>query len=169
MGIGGPTTPFPASIPEFIVPLPLPVEPREGPAISEMSCVFTKVNERGYAADGYDMFAAAYEGVTTLGTIQGALITNALSEKVTMAVALIVNALARYYALKWSYEGQRPPLPLPPNPGIGSPFSSEVIATLDGTARFRGFCAGIHSLDPALVATVEVGFSPAWAKEKPPQ
>lgn len=168
MGFSGPTTPFPDDVAEFRIPLPLPVPSRIGPDITELICTATKVDERGYTKDGHSMFAAVYSLDTNLGSRLGGLLTNSLTQKVPASLNAILHALASYLALKWSYEQQPLPHAIPPNPGLGSPFKREMGMVLDGTVRFRGFCAGIAALDPALVATVDIGFDPVWAKEKPP-
>jgi hypothetical protein len=87
-----------------------------------------------------------------------------MSGNVAMAVTQIAIAVARTSAIPFAYNNQRPPLPLPSNPGIGPPLSRESVATRDGTVRFRGFCSGLRSLDPDLVDTVEVYVPRVFAK-----
>ena len=186
MGIGGgaPKTPFPEAIQEFVVRLPLPTVPPIGrEPVSEFRCVFEKENERAYQAAPYAppqeeqqrfiggggvveewIYAAEYRAKTPFGSIRVGLVVNAMSAKVTMAVTQIVIAVAKSYAIPFAYRNQRPPLPLPSNTGIGSPLSRESVETLDGTARFRGFCSGLRSLDPDLVDTVEVYVPLVFAK-----
>lgn len=158
-------SPFPATIPSLVVPLALPIVPRIGPPLTELNFDFTRASERGYAKDGYDMFAALYDGTSEVGNMNGGLLSNEHSLLVPEAVQLALYALARYYALKWSYEQQIPPLPLPENPGIGNPFSAYALDHLDGTARLRGFCAGLAPLSAGAVATVDIGFQPVWATQ----
>lgn len=168
VGEGGPPlSPLPDTIPGFVVPLPLPVAGRTG-IVTEVTVATTKVNERAYLASGEWMVAAEYEMSTELGSHPGAVVVNARSTKVTAMVTLVVRAAASKLAIFLAYSGQRPPLPLPPNPGYLAPFSREAAEVLDGTARFRGFCAGLRSLDPALVGTVDVYVPAVFADPLPP-
>lgn len=154
---GAPASPFPGTIPEFVVPLPLPTVPmRERLPVSEFSCEFLRVNQRGYTAAGEWMFAVEYSAATVFGTIRSGLVANAASTKIDSAVARVVTAVAMAAAIQYAYLNQSPPLPLPPNPGMASPLSRETADVLDGTARFRGFCSGLRALDPDLVDTVTV-------------
>jgi len=164
-----PETPFPDSVQELTVDLPLPTcPPDECDPVSEFSCTFEKTNERSYVAQDEWMYAAEYTANTIFGTIRGGMVVNALSGKVAPAVEQIVTAVAKTYAIYYAYNGQTPPLPLPENPGTSSPLSRETVTTRDGTARFRGFCAGIRSLDPDLVGTVKLYVGRVFAAPSPP-
>lgn len=178
MGIGGggfPKTPFPATVPEFKVALPLPV-PGRTETFTELTCNFTKAEERGYTKDWHQMYAASYMGVSELGVMPFALVVNAHTGtnegpgvvKVSTMVAMVAVAVAKAYALNWAYTQQRPPLPVPDNPGVGAPLSRACLETQDGTIRLRGVCGALRSLAPELVSSVNVGFAPLWGKESPP-
>jgi len=157
---------FPDEIPSITVPLPLPIPVPRQPDLTELTFTFAKITERQYGGgEGPDTMAAAeYEATCEVDTIRSGVLANVKTGKVETALGLIVNSAAKYAALIYAYQKQDPPQPVPPNPGAFSPLSSYALTTLDGTAAYRGFCAGIHSLDPDLVATVDVEFGPLWSK-----
>jgi hypothetical protein len=172
MGQQGPTTPFPETVDTITVALPLPtIPPRGREPISEMTFDFVRVDERSYIVRAGRvtryMSAAEYEADTVFGKpfARAAFVVNARSQKVGAALRIALTAAAKGYALRYAYLNQHPPLPLPPNSGIGHPFSRESVTVLDGTARLRGFCSGLHTLDPSLVQSTTVAFAPVFAKE----
>ena len=163
-----PPTPFPAVAAEFTIPLPISVPTRIGdPPLTEIVCTTAKTDERGYTKDGHDMYAVTYLLTTVIGVQQISLLANARTLRLTESVDAIVKAQALYLASQNAYAYQVPPQTPPDNPGIGSPYTRDVIATEDGTQRFRGSCGGITSISAALVATVDVGFDPVWQAERP--
>ncbi len=168
---GGPKSPFPALIATFSVSLPLPTIPRrERDPISELSFSFAKGNERGYQdiATSEWMYAVEYRADTRLGTVIFGAVTNAYTGNVEEAVIQVARAYARMSATLLAFEGQVPPLPPPDVAPISPPLSLEAISVLNGTVRFRGFCAGLRSLDTALVDTVTVYVEPVFSSGPPP-
>ncbi|MEN6368975.1 MAG: hypothetical protein ABFD77_04665 [Thermotogota bacterium] len=170
MGGGGPKSPLPLTVDSFVVRLPLPTyPPRKREPYSSFECAFTKTLERGYYSMFEYMFAAEYRADTIFGSVAFGVVVNGYSAKVVEAIERIAQAYAKKEAIRFAYENQRPPLPLPANTGNGAPFSRETLTTLDGTARFRGGCSGIRALDPALVETVNVVVQRVFAKGGGPQ
>jgi hypothetical protein len=171
VGGGAPKSPFPISVATFAVSLPLPTTPpRMRDPISELSFSFSKTNERGYQSGSPAawMYAAEYRADTQLGTSVFAVVVNAYSGKVEEAVIQIAKAYARRDAVLLAFESQRPPLPAPAILPVSPPLSLETSTVLDGTRRFRGFCAGLRSLDPALVDTVTVVVESVFPVGAPP-
>lgn len=173
MRIGAPSTPFPETVDTITVNLPLPtIPPRGREPISEMTFDFVRTDEHSYMVRSglvtHYMSAAAYEAETVFGKpfARAAFVVNARSEKVGSALKLALTAAARAYAIHYAYSNQQPPLPLPQNPGVGHPYSREAVTVLDGTARLRGFCSGLHSLDSSLVQETTAAFDPVFAKEE---
>jgi hypothetical protein len=170
VGGGAPKSPFPTSVETFTVRLPLPtIPPRMRDPISELSFSFSKSYEHGYhsATDNW-MYAAEYRADTQLGTVIFAAVVNAYSGKVEEAVIQIAKAYARRDSVLLAFENQRPPLPEPAILPVSPPLSLEASTVLDGTRRFRGFCAGLRSLDPALVDTVAVDVEMVFSTGAPP-
>lgn len=184
VGGGAPKTPFPTSIAAFTVRLPLPTTPpRLRDPISELEFSYSKVNERGYqdsppmqmfigggggAPPSNWMYAAEYRASTQLGTVGFAVLVNAYSGRVEDAVDQIARAYARRDAVLLAFENQRPPLPAPEILPVSPPLSLETSTVLDGTRRFRGFCAGLRALDPSLVDTVKVVVESVFPVGLPP-
>ncbi len=154
-------SPLPTNLAQFDARLPLQVPTRPDPT-DELSYSFAKGTERGYAVGADQMYAAVYSASTGLSTVTFAVIVNELSGNVAEAVRAVASALAHQDAMVQGYLQQTPPLPVPDNPGTLAPLSGEALATLDGTARFRGMAAGLRSLDPALVPTVAVVVPAVW-------
>jgi len=157
---------FPDRLDPITVPLPIMIPGSEGaPDITELTFTVTKVLEREYGDGVYIMASARYEMVTDLETQEFGFVTNRNTGKIQEASEAIFFSAAKYAAFVLAYTKQTPPLPLPDNPGLFSPWSSAVIDTVDGTSPFRGFCAGIHSLASDAVETAEILFRSMWHEE----
>jgi len=170
MASGGGGDTFPDELDPITVPLPIPIpRPREDDLV-ELTFTFTKGLERQYGGGelGEAMSAARYDWACEVAANSFGLVVNQNTGKLEGALAMIANAAAKYAAFHLPYTKQEPPQPVPANPGAFTPFSTEVLTVLDGTAAFRGFCAGVHSLDPDAVGTVDVQFGPLWGKGRPP-
>lgn len=151
---------FPETIPAFSAALPFAAL---GPGVSEVEFEFGRSENRSYPPEMETMRAATYTAAFSLapsGTISFGVLKHSNTGKVIQSVSLIARAFAQYYAYFYAYASAH--IPLPENPGIMSPYSGHSFDTLDGTARFRGVAGGIHSLDPDLVATVDLTFEAVW-------